>query len=85
MDQALTARSKRKKSVSPSHNKHIIRQWSDLPKLVGPSIIIKAIKRHLKDFIGLPKAIPGSVVPLIDLNSMPKKWKRKLVRRQNQS
>ena len=44
---------------------------------MGPSIIIKAIKWHLKDFIGLPKAIPGSVVSLIYLNSMPKKWKRK--------
>lgn len=61
--------------MSSSHNKHII-HWSDLPKLMGPSIIIKAIKWHLEDFIGLSKPIPGSVVPFIDLDGMSKKWKR---------
>lgn len=43
---------------------------------MGPSIIIKAIKWHLKDFIGLSKPIPGSVVPFIDLNGMSIKCKR---------
>lgn len=48
-------------------------QETNLPQLVGPSIIIKAIKWHLKDFIGLSKAIPSSVVSLVDLNGMSKK------------
>lgn len=48
---------------------------------MGPSIIIKAVKWHLKDFIGLPKAIPSSVVPLVDLNGMSKKWKRQVVKK----
>ena len=43
---------------------------------MGPSIIIKAIKWHLKYFIGLSKPIPGSVVPFIDLNGMSIKCKR---------
>jgi hypothetical protein len=46
---------------------------TNLPKLVGPSIIIKAIKWHFKDFVSLPKAIPSSVVSLVDLNGMSKK------------
>lgn len=50
-------------------------QETNLPQLVGPPIVIKAIKRHLKDFIGLPKAIPSSVISLVDLNGMSKKDK----------
>lgn len=37
---------------------------------MGSSIVIKAVKWHLEDLIGLPQSIPRSVVSFVHLNGM---------------
>lgn len=49
--------------------------FSTLPELVGPSVIIETVKWHFEDFVGLPQAIPGSVIPFIHLYGMSVKEK----------
>lgn len=50
--------------------------FSTLPELVGPSIVIKTVKWHFEDFVGLPQAIPCSVVPFVHLYCMSVKEKQ---------
>lgn len=44
--------------------------FGTLPELVGPSVVIKTVKWHFQDFVGLPQAIPCSVVPFVHLYCM---------------
>ena len=37
------------------------------PQLVSLLVVVEAVKVHLQDLVGLTQAVPGSVVPAVDV------------------